>query len=142
MVPSARELQIWDTQQNETFLPALCSIVVSVTSSNSSEYTFGLLLPDTWNDRFFAVGNGGYSGGINWVAMGTGVKYGFATMSTDTGHNSEGGDASWALNSPEKLIDWGYRAMHGSVVLAKQVTATYYANPLTFSYYSGCSTGG
>ena len=46
-------------------------------------------------------------------------QYDFATISTDTGHSSHGGDASWGLNSPESLYDWGYRALHGSVVLAK-----------------------
>lgn len=40
-------------------------------------------------------------------------------MSTDTGHNSSAVDGSWGLNAPESLIDWGHRAMHGSVVLAK-----------------------
>jgi hypothetical protein len=32
--------------------------------------------------------------------------------------------------------------MHGSVVLAKQVTAAYYGKKLTYSYYASCSTGG
>lgn len=40
-------------------------------------------------------------------------------MSTDTGHISAVTDGSWALNAPETLIDWGHRAMHGSVVLSK-----------------------
>lgn len=40
-------------------------------------------------------------------------------MSTDTGHISEGLNGSWAINAPESVIDWGYRAMHGSVVLSK-----------------------
>ena len=51
--------------------------------------------------------------------MGRFAKYGFASMSTDTGHISNAGDGSWGLNKPESLIDWGYRAMHGSIVLAK-----------------------
>tara|TARA_R110002003_G_scaffold116_2_gene10078 strand:+ start:27795 stop:28955 length:1161 start_codon:yes stop_codon:yes gene_type:complete len=32
--------------------------------------------------------------------------------------------------------------MHGSVVVAKAVTAAYYAQNVSYSYYSGCSTGG
>lgn len=62
-------------------------------------------------------------------------------MSTDTGHNSFSQDGSWALNK-EKLTDWGYRAMHGSVVLAKEIVQAYYGCESKYSYYSGCSTGG
>lgn len=32
--------------------------------------------------------------------------------------------------------------MHGSVVLAKQLTEAYYGEALKYNYYSGCSTGG
>lgn len=62
-------------------------------------------------------------------------------MSTDTGHNSTSGDGTWATN-PEEVIDWGYRAMHGSIVLSKAVTESYYGCNISYSYYSGCSTGG
>ena len=65
-----------------------------------------------------------------------------ATVSTDTGHNSGPGDLSWALNAPEQQTDWGWRAMHGSVQIAKQLTEAYYVRPITKSYYTGCSTGG
>jgi feruloyl esterase len=127
---------------NPTDLPALCAVTVNVTSSSTSAYRFGLFLPDEWNSRFLAVGNGGFSGGINWLDIGAGVQYGFAAMSTDTGHNSTVADISWALNLPEKKTDFGYRAMQGSVDLAKNITQAYYGQDLSYSYYSGCSTGG
>lgn len=63
-------------------------------------------------------------------------------MSTDTGHSSASNDITWALNQPEKRTDWGWRAMHSSVVLAKEIVSAYYSQPAIFSYYSGCSTGG
>ncbi|KAF2151096.1 putative ferulic acid Esterase/Feruloyl esterase [Myriangium duriaei CBS 260.36] len=125
-----------------TGLKALCALQVQVPSSNSSFYQFGLFLPNQWNHRFLAVGNGGLAGGINWLDMGTGVGYGFASISTDTGHNSSALNGTWGLNQPEKLIDWGYRAMHGSVVAAKQIVKGYYRSDIAWSYYSGCSTGG
>lgn len=74
--------------------------------------------------------------------MGAGVRYGFAVVSTDTGHNSTTGDVSWALNEPEMRTDWGWRAIHGMVQLGKTLVATYYGKPIGHSYYSGCSTGG
>ncbi|RDW63653.1 hypothetical protein BP6252_11198 [Coleophoma cylindrospora] len=127
---------------NATNLPALCAVIINVTSSATSSYTFGLFLPNEWNDRFIAVGNGGFSGGINWYSMGSVVPYGFATISTNTGHNSTGQNMDWALNNPEAKTDWGYRALHGSVLLGKQVTNAYYSSSLSYSYYAGCSTGG
>lgn len=63
-------------------------------------------------------------------------------MSTDTGHNSTSGDITWALNQEQKKIDFGYRAMHGSIVLAKQLTKAFYNCKPKYNYYSGCSTGG
>ncbi|KAI1127075.1 feruloyl esterase B precursor [Nemania abortiva] len=130
---------------NATRLPALCAVGIKVKSSESSSYNFGLFLPDTtWNERFLATGNGGYGGGINWPEMGEYSHYGFATMSTDTGHLSAPFDGTWALNAPETVIDWGYRAMHGSVVLSKYIIKNYYAGSdgIKYSYYASCSTGG
>ncbi|KAH8801768.1 putative ferulic acid Esterase/Feruloyl esterase [Xylogone sp. PMI_703] len=123
-------------------LPELCAVTVNVLSSNVSSYNFGLFLPREWNSRFITVGNGGFGGGINWPDMGTNSLYGFASMSTDTGHISGTADGSWALNNPEGLIDWGYRAMHGSVELSKQLIEAYYGSPARYNYYLGCSTGG
>jgi feruloyl esterase len=66
-------------------------------------------------------------------------------MSTDTGHNASSlSDASWGLNNPDAVINWGHRAMHGSVELAKSITNSYYAanSDIQYSYYVSCSTGG
>ncbi|KAJ5636349.1 ferulic acid Esterase/Feruloyl esterase [Penicillium longicatenatum] len=106
---------------NATNLPASCGIIVNGTSSATSAYTFGLILPDNWNERFMA---------------------GFATMSTNTGHNSTLQNMNWALNNDESKKDWGYRSLHGSTVIAKQITADYYKSKVSYSYYAGCSTGG
>jgi feruloyl esterase len=129
---------------NPTGLPELCAAIVQVTTSSSSSFRFGIFLPSPaiWNTKFQAVGNGGFAGGINWLDMGPGAGYGFATVSTDTGHSSSVIDITWALNQPEKRTDWGWRAMHGTVVIGKQITAAYYGKNITYSYYNGCSTGG
>ncbi|KAH6704239.1 feruloyl esterase B [Leptodontidium sp. MPI-SDFR-AT-0119] len=123
-------------------LPASCAVTIKVTSSPTSSYRFGIFLPEDWNSRILTQGNGGYAGGINWLDISGGLRYGFAALSTDTGHNSEVFDMTWALNNPEARADWGYRSIHGSVELGKKVVAVYYSNPATYSYYSGCSTGG
>ncbi|KAH6853080.1 Tannase/feruloyl esterase [Chaetomium sp. MPI-CAGE-AT-0009] len=126
-----------------TNLPALCAVTVRVRSSPTSSYRFGLFLPNEWNSRFLVVGNGVFAGGINWLDMAAGPRYGMASLSTDTGHNSSFTDSTWALNQPEKRTDWGWRAIHGSTILGKKLIRAYYSKrPLTYSYYSGCSTGG
>ncbi|KAJ9150152.1 Carboxylic ester hydrolase [Coniochaeta hoffmannii] len=127
---------------NPTNLPSLCAVTVKVASSPSSSYRFGVFLPETWNSRFLAVGNGGFGGGINWLDMGQGVRYGHTVVSTDTGHNATVGDNTWALNNPEAVKDWGYRAVHGTVELGKRIAEGYYGSEIKYSYYMGGSTGG
>lgn len=127
-----------------TNLPATCALQVNVTTSSTSAFSFGLFLPDpkTYNDRVLGVGNGGFAGGVNWLDMAAGLRYGFASWSTDTGHNSTSGDLSWALNNEERRQDWGHRAIHGSAVMARQVAEAYYEAEAKYAYFSGCSTGG
>jgi feruloyl esterase len=74
--------------------------------------------------------------------MGHLSHYGFASMSTDTGHLSHPLDGKWALNAPESIVDWGWRAMHGTVDLGKSIVEQYYGSNIRYSYYAGCSTGG
>ncbi|KAK3329866.1 Tannase/feruloyl esterase [Apodospora peruviana] len=135
--------------QTIDLLPALCAVTVRVTNTSDvpskpqSSYRFGIFLPTEarYNSRMLTVGSASCeSDGINWPNMGEGPHYGFATISTDNGHNSNGSDLSWA--TPARLYDWGYRALHGSVVVSKLLIEHYYAKPIARSYYSGCSTGG
>ncbi|KAK5658910.1 hypothetical protein OQA88_1724 [Cercophora sp. LCS_1] len=129
-------------------LPALCAVTVRVTNTSDfptksvSSYRFGMFLPTAarWNSKILTVGGASFAGGINWPNMGEGPHYGFATISTDNGHNSAGSDLSWATDA--RLWDFGYRALHGSVVVGKLLVARYYGNPIRYSYYTGCSTGG
>ncbi|KAF2126128.1 tannase and feruloyl esterase [Dothidotthia symphoricarpi CBS 119687] len=127
---------------NPVNLPALCAVSVQVKSVGNTTFGLGLFLPEAWNGRFLAVGQGGYSGGVNWADMAVGVRYGFAVISTDTGHNSTNSDGSWAYQQPDVVENWGHLALHGSVVIGKNVTAAYYQENVSYSYYSGCSTGG
>ena len=80
--------------------------------------------------------------GLTLRARASGPRHGMASLSTDTGHNATATDTTWARNQPEKKNDWGWRAVHGSTVLGKKLVRAYYTRPLTYSYYSGCSTGG
>lgn len=67
------------------------------------------------------------------------MRYGFASVSTDTGHKS--GGAEWGYNNPEALENWGYCAMHDTSLKWKAGTQRYYETNISYSYYRGCSAG-
>ncbi|KAF1986555.1 feruloyl esterase B [Aulographum hederae CBS 113979] len=124
-----------------SILPALCAVKVNVTTPQSI-VTFGLMLPDNWNGRFLTVGNGGYTGGANWVDMGAGAQYGFAVMSSDLGHNGTAEDGAWQWGNPELMVDWSHRGLHNSVVLSKQIITKAYGLIPKYNYFMSCSNGG
>jgi len=122
-------------------LPAHCRLAATLTPSSDSRIRMELWLPiEGWNGRFLAVGNGGWAGTISTAAMAGGLRRGYATASNDTGH--EGGSASFAMGHPEKLVDFGYRAMHEMAVQSKALIQAFYRRGPELSYYEGCSTGG
>lgn len=122
-------------------LPAYCRVAATLTPSSDSHIEMELWLPaDDWNGKFLAVGNGGWAGAISFDAMADGLRRGYATASNDTGH--KGANAAFAIGHPEKLIDFGYRAMHEMAVHSKAIIQRFYARAPRLSYYQGCSTGG
>jgi feruloyl esterase len=104
-------------------------------------------LPIAWNGRLYMFGNGGWAG-ESFDAPGRvanaarGLKAGFVTASTDTGHSAavEPG-ASFALNRQE-LLDYGFRSLHLTAETAKLMAKAYYGSGPKKSYYEGCSQGG
>ncbi|KAF1997430.1 tannase and feruloyl esterase, partial [Amniculicola lignicola CBS 123094] len=120
-----------------------CRIAAQFNTSSNSTAVFELWLPlsSNWNSRFLTVGNGGWAGAVNYPDVGRGLKLNFASMSTNTGHNSSGGDGTW-FQYQEQSFDFGYRALHLSVEYSKQIISAYYSTQQSYSYYWGCSTGG
>jgi len=122
-------------------LPAFCRVAATLKPTSDSDIKIEVWLPASgWNGKFQAVGNGGWAGSISYPAMGQALRRGYATASTDTGHT--GGSASFALGHREKLIDFGYRAVHETTLKSKLVVAAFYGDPAKLSYWNGCSTGG
>jgi len=122
-------------------LPAFCRVTATLTPSTDSDIKIEVWLPASgWNGKFQAVGNGGWNGNIPYPAMANAVLAGYATASTDTGH--VGNTASFALGHPEKLIDFGYRAVHEMTVKAKSIIDAFYGAAPTLSIWNGCSQGG
>lgn len=124
--------------------PAHCRVAAVLTPTPSSHIEMELWMPtENWNGKFLAVGNGGWAGNIETGAMGNALRRGYATASNDTGHNSTSGpEGAFALNAPEKVTDFGYRAMHEMAVKSKALIDSFYQRGPQLSYYQGCSTGG
>jgi len=122
-------------------LPGFCRVAATASPTSDSVIKFEVWMPvKDWNGKFEGVGNGGWAGRISYGALGAALERHYATASTDTGH--EGGDASFAIGHPEKMIDFGYRAIHEMTVQAKAIIAAYYGAGPRWSYWNGCSTGG
>jgi feruloyl esterase len=123
-------------------LPAHCRIAATLKPSADSVIDIEVWMPEpsSWNQKFQAVGNGGWAGVISYAAMATAVGEGYATASTDTGH--KGGNALFAIDHPEKLTDFAYRAVHEMTVTAKELISKFYSRAPRLSYWNGCSTGG
>jgi feruloyl esterase len=123
-------------------LPAFCRVTATIKPTSDSDIKVEIWMPMAgWNGKFQGVGNGAWQGSIGTAALATGLRKGYATISTDTGH--EGGSASFALGHPEKLIDFGYRAVHEMTVKGKAITTAFYDNSAPkYSYFVGCSAGG
>ena len=125
--------------------PAHCRVRGTI----DTEIHFELLLPlpAEWNGRFLMGGGGGYVGSVQNQALGylgsnSVLTRGFATVGTDTGHRGIGTDASWALNRPDREVNFGHRAVHVTAETAKTIIRIYYGRDIDYSYFLGCSRGG
>lgn len=122
-------------------LPAFCRVTATLRPSSDSDIKMEIWLPSSgWNGKYQAVGNGGWAGVISYSALAEGVKRGYATSSTDTGH--VGATGKFALGHPEKLVDFGYRSVHEMTLKSKAITQALYGRAPSHAYWNGCSTGG
>src|SRR6266702_4768160 len=126
-----------------TNLPPFCRVAAEIRRTPDSKIKFEVWMPTTgWNGKFMGEGNGGWSGEIWYPFMGAALRDNYATASTDTGHEGSSMDADFVLGHPEKVVDFGYRAVHEMTVKAKAIIAAYYGEATKFSYWKGCSSGG
>ena len=123
-------------------LPAFCRVEGTPRPTTDSDIRFEVRIPpiDAWNGKFQGVGNGGYQGSISYTAMATALRRGYATASTDTGHT--GDDMKFGVGHPEKLIDYGHRAIHVMTDASKLIIRNAAGRFAERSYFVGCSAGG
>lgn len=121
--------------------PPFCRVAATLRPTSDSEIKIEVWMRETgWNGNLEAVGNGGWSGSINYTALANALAANYAATATDTGH--AGSSGSFALGHPEKLIDFAYRSEHLMTVQAKAIVAAFYGKPSQFAYWNGCSAGG
>jgi feruloyl esterase len=124
-------------------LPAFCRVTGVSKPTKDSYIRFEVWLPVSgWNSKFLGVGNGGFAGSIDYGRMARALKDGYATAGTNAGHDGEAVDATWAFGHPEKVIDFGYRALHDTTVNAKTLVSAFYGQAPRYSYFDSCSNGG
>ena len=123
-------------------VPVSCRIIAVVRPTADSEIGFELWLPDGWNGRYAQLGNGGFAGNIDHPSLAAEVRRGNAAAMTDTGHKAGQFDASWALGHPDKVVDYGHRAIKVTADAARWLIADYYGRAPRRRYFIGCSNGG
>jgi feruloyl esterase len=124
-------------------LPPFCRVAATLTPFTDSDIRIEVWMPASgWNGKFMGVGNGGWAGSISYGQMGDPLRRGYAVASTDTGHAGGAGDGKFALGHPEKLVDFGYRAVHEMTTTAKALVTSFYGVKPRWSYWVGGSTGG
>jgi Tannase and feruloyl esterase len=150
-----------------TGLPPFCRVTATLTPTASSEIRIEAWLPETgWNGRFLGTGGGGYQGVITYSELANGIMAGFAAANSDLGTGSSGcnplfcgsdgnkgnalaiafGDpanpSTGLFGYPERIKDFGYRAIHLMTVRGKQIVQAFYSHHANKAYFAGCSTGG
>jgi len=126
-------------------LPPFCRVAGVIAPTAESQIRFEVWLPIAqWNGKLAGVGNGGWAGTISFGALAEHLRRGYATASTNTGHDAAPGQnqARFAFEKPEQLIDFAYRSHHETAIKAKAIVEAFYATPAARAYFVGCSSGG
>ncbi|WP_340314905.1 tannase/feruloyl esterase family alpha/beta hydrolase [Rhizorhabdus argentea] len=116
--------------------------VLAKPDQSEIHYEAWLPVPADWNGRFYGVGAGGFGGSISLSGLAKAMDQGYAAMATDYGHRSAPAGLMWAAGQPQKLADFGYRAVHVSTTGAKRIAEKFYGKKPNYSYWNGCSRGG
>lgn len=150
-----------------TGLPAFCRVIATLVPSSDSSIKIEVWLPETnWNGRFLGSGGGGFQGVITYNELALGIRAGFAATNSDLGTGSSGcsplfcgsagnmgnplaiqfGDpaspTTGLFGHPERIKDFGYRAIHLMTVRGKEIAGAFYGQRPQRAYFAGCSTGG
>jgi feruloyl esterase len=121
-------------------LPAFCRVKATLRPTSDSDIKMEIWMPATgWSGRFQGAGSAGMGGAVPLNLIAAALKQGFASAGSDTGHEGAGSD--YAPSHAERVIDFGYRAIHEMTLEAKAVVSAFYGKGPRFSYMDGCGGG-
>jgi feruloyl esterase len=124
-------------------LPAFCRVAGVLHPTPDSAIKFEVWMPEQgWNGRLLGTGNGGFAGTIYYGQMAAMLRRGYAVAGSDAGHEGDAEDAAFAYHHPEKIEDFGWRAVHLTAVHAKELLTAFYGHPQHKAYFDSCSDGG
>ena len=124
-------------------LPAFCRVTATSKPTPDSDIKIEVWMPASgWNGKFRGQGNGGFAGEIDYRGLGLAILQGYASAATDTGHAGNGGEATWALGHPEKIVDFAYRGIHEMTSVGKAAVKAFYGDAPKYAYFASCSNGG
>jgi len=86
-----------------TGLPDFCRVALTMSPTSDSSIRVEVWMPNTvWNGRYQGLGGGGYTGSINYSALGGALVKGYATANTDMGTvPATGGNGVALVGHPE-----------------------------------------
>jgi feruloyl esterase len=121
-----------------------CVISVRAHPTADSDIGIQVMIPvgGAWNGKYVQVGNGGLAGRIPEPAIKLRADQGYAVAGTDDGHTGNGRTAVWALHHPEKIVDFGSRAVKETTEASRQLILAMKGEPARRRYFVGCSLGG
>jgi feruloyl esterase len=121
-----------------------CRMAVRAHPTADSDIGIEVVIPvgSAWNGKYVQVGNGGLAGQIPQPAIKARADQGYAVAGTDDGHSGNGRTAVWALHHPEKVVDFGHRAIKETTEASKQLILAMKGEPARRRYFVGCSLGG
>jgi feruloyl esterase len=150
-----------------TGLPNFCRVTATLTPTSDSSIKIEIWLPEKtkWNGRFLGTGGGGFQGIISTGALASGIQAGFAATNSDLGTGSSGCSPLYCgsdgitnplatafgnpgvpttglFGHPERIKDFGFRAIHLMTVRGKEIAKAFYGEHADRAYFAGCSTGG
>jgi len=139
----------------DTGLPAFCRVAGTATPTSDSIINFEVWIPtdDSFNGKYEQLGCGGFCGSINYssgpnyigprasASLVSAIKRGYAGAATDGGSQAAG-QPTFALGHPEKIVDFGYRALKETTDKSKAIIKAFTGKGPRHSYFNGCSGGG
>jgi feruloyl esterase len=134
---------IMDSRPSFSGLPAFCRVAGVLRPTADSAIHFEVWLPaQNWNGRLLGAGNGGFAGSIGYDELANYLKRNFAVAGSDAGHQGNATDATWAYGHPEKVKDFGWRAVHLTRLGAGEIISAFYGKRENKAYFDSCSDGG